>query len=58
MLSRNLFKPILEISLSSISIHPSPASRMRNKANVIDDFPAPVCPTIPILWEPNGKLFL
>ena len=41
-------RPIFETSMPSIKIDPSADSRIRNNANVSEDFPAPVRPTIPI----------
>ena len=45
---RRSLSPIFAISKPSISMLPSAASRMRNIASAIVDFPAPVRPTIPI----------
>ena len=50
---RRSFSPILEISISSMTILPPADSRIRNKARVRLDLPAPVRPTIPILREKN-----
>ena len=40
--------PIVLIFIPSMLISPPAASMIRNKDNVMDDFPAPVLPTIPI----------
>ena len=53
-LERRSCSPIVAISIPSIKILPPALSRMRNKAKVRDDLPAPVRPTIPICW--NGKI--
>ena len=45
---RRLWTPSLEISVLSMVIRPSAASIIRNSANVREDLPAPVRPTIPI----------
>ena len=47
-LERRSRSPIVAISIPSIKILPPALSRMRNKAKVRDDFPAPVRPTTPI----------
>ena len=39
--------PIVAISIPSIKIAPRADSIIRNNANVNDDLPAPVLPTIP-----------
>ena len=43
-------RPILEMSIPSITMDPLAASIIRNSARVRDVFPAPVRPTIPT-WE-------
>ena len=53
-LERRSCSPIVAISIPSIKILPPALSRMRNKAKVRDDLPAPVRPTIPICW--NDKI--
>jgi hypothetical protein len=40
--------PIFAMSMPSMTIDPPTDSRIRNRARVSDDFPAPVRPTIPI----------
>ena len=40
-------KPIVAMLIPSTNIFPAVDSMIRNKAKVIDDFPAPVLPTIP-----------
>ena len=61
-LERRSWSPIVAISIPSIKILPPALSRMRNKAKVREDFPAPVRPTIPICWndkiESNVKAYL
>ena len=42
------WSPISEILIPSMVISPPAASSSRNKQRVIEDFPAPVRPTIPI----------
>ena len=42
-------KPIVAMLIPSTNIFPAADSMIRNKAKVIDDFPAPVLPTIPTL---------
>lgn len=46
--SLNCSSEISEISILSINILPSNASKILNKLNMIVDLPAPVRPTIPI----------
>jgi hypothetical protein len=45
-----LFKPIFEISTSSIKIFPSYGSIILNNDNIIVDFPDPDLPTIPFFF--------
>ena len=47
-LDRRSWSPILEMSMPSITIFPPALSRIRNKAKVSVDLPAPVRPTMPI----------
>lgn len=49
MFSRNYFKERVAIFTSSMSISPSIASKILKRLRVIEDLPAPVRPTIPIL---------
>ena len=44
---RRSCSPNWEMSTPSMQTRPSAASIIRNKANVTDDFPAPVLPTMP-----------
>ena len=46
-LDRRSCKPILLMLIPSMTIAPSAGSINRNKDSAIDDFPAPVRPTIP-----------
>lgn len=48
ILDRRRWSPILEILTPFIVILPSTASIIRKSANVREDLPAPVRPTIPI----------
>ncbi len=41
-------RPISPVVTSSITMDPAAASMMRNRPSVIEDFPAPVLPTMPI----------
>lgn len=43
----NYLRDNYAISIPSIKIYPSKDSKILNKLKVIDDFPAPVLPTIP-----------
>ena len=52
-LERRSCSPILEISTPSMTIFPPADSRIRNRATVRLDLPAPVRPKIPI-WRENG----
>ena len=47
-LERRSCKPMVDMSTSSMLMLPPALSRIRNKAKVNEDFPAPVLPTIPI----------
>lgn len=51
ILPRMSCSPIVEMSIPSIEIFPWDASTILNNANVRDDFPAPVRPTIPICQQ-------
>lgn len=48
---RKSCSPRVAMSTPSMVIFPPALSRIRNKANVNDDFPAPVRPTMPICWN-------
>ena len=56
-LERRSLSPIFEMSIPSIVMLPQQDSMMRNKASVIEDFPAPVRPTIPIYMQKQSKVF-
>ena len=47
MFRRNASNGFLQTFTPSTMIEPCAGSKMRNKASAIDDFPAPVLPTIP-----------
>lgn len=48
---RRFSNPISEISIPSIVIKPDVSSVSRNKHEQIDDFPAPVLPTMPERYQ-------
>jgi hypothetical protein len=54
---RRSCRPMSAIFMPSISMHPPAASRMRNSDSAIDDFPAPVRPTIPIYNQDEYNSF-
>ena len=52
---RRFCRPICEMVFPSITMEPAADSMIRNRASVIDDFPAPVRPTMPTFKSRRGK---
>lgn len=50
--SRSTLRPSLAMSTPSISIFPLLISTMRNSVSIMEDFPAPVLRSAPIISEP------